>query len=93
MNNWNTPKPSVEDLLIGCNSVLIAGCGGGGDLVQTVSIMNYAKKLGVENIVLATISVNWWGTFADGCEVFDLDWFQHPKKSAKTLFASFRKQN
>ena len=72
MNHWTTPKPSVEELLRGCDSVLIAGYGGG-DLVQSVSIMNYAKNLGVKHICLATISVNWWGTFSDGCEVFDLN--------------------
>lgn len=76
MNGWKSPKPSVEELLHGCAGVLIAGCGGGGDLVQSVSIMNYAKNLGVNNVCLATISVNWWGAFSDGCEVFDLDWFQ-----------------
>lgn len=76
MNHWTSPKPSVEELLKQCRSVLIAGCGGGGDLVQSISIMNYARNLGVEKICLATISVNWWGMFSDGCEVFDLDWFQ-----------------
>ena len=76
MNKWTVPKPSVEELLRKCDSVLIAGCGGGGDLVQSISIMNYAKNLGVKHICLATISVNWWGTYADGCEVFDLNWFQ-----------------
>lgn len=85
MNQWNVPKPSVEELLTGCESVLIAGCGGGGDLVQSVSIMNYARHLGVQNIVLATISVNWWGTFADGCEVFDLDWFQPAERINENL--------
>ena len=50
MNRWTSPKPSVEELLRGCDSVLIAGCGGGGDLVQSVSIMNYAKTLGVKHI-------------------------------------------
>ncbi len=39
MNRWTSPKPSVEELLRGCDSVLIAGCGGGGDLVQSVSIL------------------------------------------------------
>lgn len=76
MNNWDTPKPSVEELLRSCDSVLIAGCGGGGDIVQTVNVMNYAKTLGVKNVCLATIPVNWWGVFADGCEITDLDWYQ-----------------
>lgn len=85
MNRWTSPKPSVEELLRGCDSVLIAGCGGGGDLVQSVSIMNYAKTLGVKHIALATISVNWWGTFADGCEVFDLGWFQPSERLNENL--------
>ena len=85
MNRWTSPKPSVEELLRGCDSVLIAGCGGGGDLVQSVSIMNYAKTRGVKHIALATISVNWWGTFADGCEVFDLGWFQPSERLNENL--------
>ncbi|MPM23588.1 hypothetical protein SDC9_70062 [bioreactor metagenome] len=83
MNNWTTPKPSVEELLRSCGSLLIAGCGGGGDLVQSISIMNYARTLGVKKICLATISVNWWGTYSDGCEVFDIDWFQPTEKLGK----------
>ncbi len=85
MNHWAIPKPSVEELLLGCDSLLIAGCGGGGDIVQCVSIMNYAKRLGVKEIALATVSVNWWGTFADGCEVFDLDWFQPAERISEHL--------
>lgn len=85
MNNWKSPKPSVEELLRNCESVLIAGCGGGGDLVQSISIMNYARHLGVKHICLATVSVNWWGTFSDGCEVFDLDWFQPAEHISENL--------
>lgn len=76
MNNWTVPKPAVEEMLRGCKSILVAGCGGGGDLVQAISVMNYAKTLGVEKVCLATISVNWWGTYSDGCEVYDTKWFQ-----------------
>ncbi len=85
MNGWTVPKPSVEELLRGCNSVLIAGCGGGGDLVQSISIMNYARTLGVKNVCLATVSVNWWGKYSDGCEIFDLDWFQPSRRIGKHL--------
>lgn len=85
MNGWKKPKPSVDELLMGCDSVLIAGCGGGGDLVQSISIMNYARQLGVKKVCLATISVNWWGTFSDGCEIFDLDWFEPSKRISDTL--------
>lgn len=85
MNNWKKPKPSVEELLKGCDSVLIAGCGGGGDMVQSVSIMNHARRLGVKKICIATISVNWWGEFSDGCEVYDLDWFVPSQRISHTL--------
>ena len=85
MNQWTMPKPSVEELLRGCESVLIAGCGGGGDLVQSINVMNYAKTLGVKKVCLATVSVNWWGTYSDGCEVYDLDWFQPSERIGKNL--------
>ena len=34
---------------------LLAGCGGGGDIMNTIPVMNLLKKLGVEKFVLADI--------------------------------------
>lgn len=77
MNGFSYPKPSVTDLAKGKKSVLLAGCGGGGDIMQTIPVMNYLKKLGVEQFCLVDIGCKWWefhGEMALGCEVLDLDW-------------------
>ena len=77
MNNWKSPKPSVIDLSKGVKTAVLAGCGGGGDIMQTIPTMNYLKKLGVENFVLADIGCKWWefhGEMALGGEAIDLNW-------------------
>lgn len=77
MNNWKSPKPSVIDLAKGVKTAVLAGCGGGGDIMQTIPTMNYLKKLGVENFVLADIGCKWWefhGEMALGGEAIDLNW-------------------
>lgn len=77
MNLFSEPKPSVIDLIKGKRSVLLAGCGGGGDIMQTLSILNLCRKLGVETICLAELACMWWefdGQMALGGEAMDLDW-------------------
>lgn len=77
MNNFSIPKPSLIDLAQGKKSALLAGCGGGGDIMQTIPVMNLLKKLGVEQFCLVDIGCKWWefhGEMALGCEVLDLDW-------------------
>lgn len=92
MNNWKVPKPSLEELARNADSVLLAGCGGGSDIIQTVNVYNYLKILGVKNICFATISCAWWGEFAKGkevfdmgCEVMDLDWFRPAERISSEL--------
>lgn len=49
MNNWTSPRPSMIDLGKKSKVALLAGCGGGGDIMNTIPVMNLLKKLGVEN--------------------------------------------
>jgi hypothetical protein len=58
--------------------VFILGCGGGGDVIQAIPIVNYLRRLGVERFVLGDVAVKWWdrpGRIPLGCEVSDLDWY------------------
>jgi len=71
------PRPSLIELASRAKSVLLAGCGGGGDIIQTIPLVNYLRFLGVEQFCLAEIGVKWWeshGEMAFGCEVLSLDW-------------------
>lgn len=73
------PKPSVIELAQEAKAALLVGCGGGGDIIQTIPIMNYLRLLGVERFCLADIGVKWWeqaGEMALGCEVLSLDWLE-----------------
>ena len=47
MNNWTSPRPSMIDLGKKSKVALLAGCGGGGDIMNTIPVMNLLKKLGV----------------------------------------------
>lgn len=79
----DTPKPSLVELAKEAKSAILAGCGGGGDIVQTIPLMNYLRLLGVERFVLADIGVKWWeqyGEMAVGCEVLSLDWLSHSER-------------
>ena len=60
MNNWTSPRPSMIDLGKKSKVALLAGCGGGGDIMNTIPVMNLLKKLGVEKFVLADIGCKWW---------------------------------
>lgn len=77
------PKPSLTELAQDATSVLLAGCGGGGDIIQTIPVMNYLRLLGVERFCLVDIGVKWWemhGEMAFGCEVLSLDWLTPSKR-------------
>lgn len=83
MNQFSTPKPSVLQLLKGKKSVLLSGCGGGGDIMQTLSLLNLCKGLGVERVVLAELACMWWefdGQMALGGEAMKLEWVQPNEK-------------
>ena len=80
MNNWTSPRPSMIDLGKKSKVALLAGCGGGGDIMNTIPVMNLLKKLGVEKFVLADIGCKWW------------EFNGRPKGSAKTWRLSARKQ-
>lgn len=69
---------SVIDRAKSARGALLFGCGGGGDIVQTIPVANYLRALGVENIVLAEYAVKWWdkpGFVPMGCEIIGLDRF------------------
>ena len=44
MNNWTSPRPSMIDLGKKSKVALLAGCGGGGDIMNTIPVMNLLKK-------------------------------------------------
>lgn len=83
MNHFSIPKPSVLQLLKGKKSVLLSGCGGGGDIMQTLSILNLCKSMGVGQVVLAELACMWWefdGQMALGGEAMELSWVQPHEK-------------
>ncbi len=88
-------RPSMIDLGKKSKVALLAGCGGGGDIMKTIPVMNLLKKLGVEKFVLADIGCKWWefnGEMALGGEVIDLDWLQPSERLSETWRLSARKQ-
>lgn len=65
---------------------LIVGCGGGGDIVQTLPVLRYLRRLGVERFVLGEIAVKWWdrpGHVPLGCEVTPLEWYAPTRRIGK----------
>ncbi len=83
MNRFSVPKPSVLELLKGKKSVLLSGCGGGGDILQTLSLFNLCRSLGIERVVLAELACMWWefdGQMALGGEAMKLEWVQPNEK-------------
>ena len=55
-----TTKTSLHEAALKARKAFLMGIGGGGDIIQTIPIMNYLKTLGVEEIYLAGISCQWW---------------------------------
>lgn len=76
----STPTLSVFDRARQSQGALLMGCGGGGDIIQTIPVMNFLGYLGVERFVLGDYAIKWWnkpGSLSFGCEVLDLEWL-HP---------------
>lgn len=76
----STTSYSVFDRARQSQGALLIGCGGGGDIIQTIPVMNFLRQLGVERFVLGDYAIKWWsrpGCISLGCEVLDLDWL-HP---------------
>jgi hypothetical protein len=76
----SNPQLSIIDLARQAQGVFLMGCGGGGDIIQTIPVMNYLRQFGVERFVLGDYAVKWWdkpGMISMGCEVLSLDWL-HP---------------
>jgi hypothetical protein len=75
-------RPSVIDLANSASSALLVGCGGGGDVIQSIPVVNYLRALGVERFCMAGLGGKWWGDVGlrFGCEVFDLDWLSPARR-------------
>ena len=72
-------KPSLLEVSKTTKGVFILGCGGGGDIIQTIPVMNYLRHLGVEQFVLGEYCIKWWdkpGFVPFGCEIINLDRLQ-----------------
>lgn len=53
-------KPSLIDLALDAKAALILGLGGGGDVIQSIPVVNLLRKLGVESIITGGVSCQWW---------------------------------
>ena len=76
-------KPSLLEVTREAKGAFILGCGGGGDVIQTIPVMNYLKRLGVERFVLGEYCIKWWdkpGFVPFGCEIINLDRLQPSKR-------------
>ena len=72
-------KPSLLEITREAKGAFILGCGGGGDVIQTIPVLNYLKRLGVERFVLGEYCIKWWdkpGFVPFGCEIINLDRLQ-----------------
>jgi hypothetical protein len=72
-------KQSLLDRTGDCSAALLVGCGGGGDIVQTLALRNYLERLGIRRFVLGEIAVKWWdrpGRIPLGGEITPLSWYQ-----------------
>jgi len=71
-------KPSFEEIALKAEKFLFLGVGGGGDVIQSIPLVNYLKRLGKkkENIYVGGVSARWWrleGHVSFGAEVFSID--------------------
>lgn len=72
-------KPSLLDASKTIKGAFLLGCGGGGDIIQTIPVMNYLRHLGVYRFVLGEYCIKWWdklGFVPFGCEIINLDRLQ-----------------
>ena len=75
--------PSVLKRGSEAKGALLLGCGGGGDCIQTIPVMNYLRALGVERFVLAEYALKWWdkpGFVPFGCEIVSIDRLTHARR-------------
>lgn len=87
MNNWTSPRPSMIDLGKKSKVALLAGCGGGGDIMNTIPVMNLLKS-SVLKIRFGRHRLQWWefnGEMALGGEVIDLDWLQPSERLSENV--------
>ena len=56
MNNWTSPRPSMIDLGKKSKVALLAGCGGGGDIMNTIPVMNLHKEHKTKPTIRKSIS-------------------------------------
>ena len=78
-------KPSLLERSRESRGALIVGCGGGGDIVQTLAVRNYLERLGVERFVLGELAVKWWdrpGRIPLGAEISRLSWYDPAEQIA-----------
>jgi hypothetical protein len=76
-------KPSVLKRARHTKGALLLGCGGGGDCLQAIPVMNYLRELGVERFVLAEYALKWWdkpGFVPFGCEIVSIDRLTHSRR-------------
>ena len=69
-------RKSLLDITLHSRGAFLLGCGGGGDIIQTIPVMNYLRRLGVLQFVLGDYAVKWFdepGFISMGCEVLPLD--------------------
>lgn len=53
-------KPSLTEMALQSQRVIIMGIGGGGDAIQAIPVANYLKVLGVETLYIGGVSCQWW---------------------------------
>jgi hypothetical protein len=76
-------KQSVLARAKQCKGALLLGCGGGGDCIQTIPVMNYLRELGMQRFVLAEYALKWWdkpGFVPFGCEIVSIDRLTNSKR-------------
>ena len=85
-------RPSLMDLAQNSKGAFLLGCGGGGDVIQTIPVMNYLHHLGVERFVLGEYAIKWFdapGYLSLGCKVLTLDQLQPSERiHADAILAS-----
>jgi hypothetical protein len=53
-------RPSLLELALACKSALVIGIGGGGDVIQTIPVVNFLRRLKVPEIVVGGVGCAWW---------------------------------
>lgn len=77
-------RPSIVELGLSAQRVLIIGIGGGGDIVQGIPLARLFRQLGVKEIGMGGVNCQWWtpdgnpladewGSAVMGPTIYDLD--------------------